>query len=388
MDPRTRLKNARARVTQLKSLTRDFTPDELTEVNQLIKEIPDLEAKVARMDRTGTILNGLKEGQDTDLEPDDDDGLPGLNRKGYLRLKGNTALVRRLAKAMLRDTGTGTKALMPAGQTAAGVEVTQTSPVSEGRPAAGLLDVVPVLPNTSARFEFLRQTTRDLNAAPVAPGGTKPTSALGIERVPGELKVVAHLSEPIDKYMLEDFAALEQFVAAELIFGLVQAVEGQLLAGDGTGQNLEGILSTTGVLQQAFATDPLTTARKAITRLEEQGLEPTGFVFSPADWETIELSRTSGSGQLEVLDSPVNRAARQLYGVPVAVSAGLTDGQGVLVSRDSVSLRTDAGIAVAWSENVGTDFQTNQVRARCEVRAAVEATRPGGIVVIDTVATP
>jgi hypothetical protein len=37
------------------------------------------------------------------------------------------------------------------------------------------------------------------------------------------------------------------------------------------------------------------------------------------------------------------------------------------------------------SENVGDDFTTNQVRMRAEMRAEVQLSRPGGVVVLDLV---
>lgn len=358
----------RARELAAKS---DLTDAELDEANRLPGQIQSLRDRITKDAEASDTLKQIAA-----------DGKGPAGGPRYLRLK-SPATATRLAEGMLAGSGDGAKSLLPSGESVAPVEVVPT-PIAEGRPAAGLLDFVPVIPDSPARFDFLRQTLRDLNAAPVAVGGVKPTSSLGLERVPGELKVVAHLSDPIDHYMLQDFAALEQFVAVEMLFGLVQAIEAQLLAGDGLGQNLTGILGTTGVLQQAFATDALTSTRKAITQLERQGLEPTGFVFAPEDWEAIELARTdSGAGKLELVDSPVDRAARRLHGVPVAVSAGLTAGQGLLLSRDAVALRIDSGIQLRWSENVGDSFERNEIRARAEVRAAVQVSRPGGVVVVD-----
>lgn len=81
-----------------------------------------------------------------------------------------------------------------------------------------------------------------------------------------------------------------------------------------------------------------------------------------------------------MLDSPVDRAARRLHGVPVAVTAGLEEGRGLLLSRDSAALAIDSGIQVRWSGSAGEDFETNLMRARVEVRAAVQTLRPSGMV--------
>ncbi|WP_164874086.1 phage major capsid protein [Rhodococcus spongiicola] len=374
------LKAKQQRAAELAAQSGEYSADELAEAQELAVGIPELKSRIEADEKVRQALADMKAGGD----PDDPEPWGGAGKRGYLRLKGD-ALASRLAHGMLSGPEFGRKALAPAGESVAPVQV-ETTPVPEGRPVAGLLDLVPAVLNSSARFEYLRQTTREYLAAPVTVGAVKPTSRVGLSREAGDLQVIAHLSEPIDNYLLTDFPSLEMFVRDELVHGLAQALEKQILSGDGMAPNLRGILGTEGIREQAFAVDAITSARKAITQLEAQGLEPSGFCFSPADWEAIELARTSGSGALELVDSPVDRAARRLHGVPVAVSAGLEDGRGVLVSSGSVALRVDAGIAVRWSENVGNSFEKNEIRARAELRAATQIQRPSGVVVVETAA--
>lgn len=374
MGPRAKLKALQKRAGELSAIgeKRDFTAAELAEVEKVSAELKSVRAEVERLDRSAATLKAIEE----------DTGESDGSAPGFLNLKARP-FVRALADGMLADTGVGRKALV-AGGAVSEVQIDQT-PVPEGRPLTGLLQVIPAI-QSAARFEYLRQVSRDLQAAPVAAGGTKPTSTLGLEKVPGELNVVAHVSEPIDHYMLEDAPALEQFVGSEMAYGILRALEGQILNGTGTAPSLVGLLSATGVQAQAFATDVLTTARKAITLLEADGLVPSAFVFAPADWEAVELSRTdSGAGKLEMVDQPVNRAERRLWGVPVVTSPEAVAGQAVLLSEDSVALRVDRGLQLRVSENVGTDFTTNQVRMRAELRAEVQLSRPGGVVVVETV---
>ncbi|OZD07691.1 major capsid protein [Rhodococcus sp. 06-156-3C] len=389
MGPQSKLKAALERVAELKKHQGDFSAEQIKEITKLDTDIKSYRAAIAANDDTQNALKNIasqpNEGDGSDLpdDPGDFGAAGGVNGGRVLSLK-SAGFARKIAAGMMTPSGvSGRKAITSSGESVGAVQVA-TSPVALGKRAAGLLDLIPVIANSPSRFEYLRQTLREMNAAPIAPGTTKPTSKFAFEPVKGDLTVVAHLSDPIDHYLLQDLAGLEQFVGSELIYGLEIALEAQLLSGDGTGQNFEGILATAGRREQAFAGDRITTTRKAITQLESEGLTPTGFCFSPADWEAIELTRAPGSGQLEMIDSPVDRAARRLHGVPVAVSAGLTDGQGVLLSAGSVALRTDAGVAVRWSENVSDDFSKNQVRARAELRAAPQIARPDGVVVIET----
>lgn len=377
--PYSRLKDALARVAELKAVVpkREFTDAEIAEVEALSEDVKHYRAESEEMDKRNAALKAIA----GNVEDGSSDGL------GFLNLKA-PELARTAAEHLLKSGTAGRKSLVVGGGVVAPVQVDPT-PAAAGRPVTGLLQVIPVLPNTSARFAYLRQSSRDLKAAPVAAGGTKPTSTLGMEPVQGELQVVAHLSEPVDHYLLEDFAALEMFVRDEMVYGITRALEYGILNGSGTAPNLSGLLNTTGVLEQAYSTDVLTTARKAITQLEADGLVPSAFVLSPADWEVVELARTdSGTGKLEMIDQPVDRAARRLWGVPVVTSPEVVDGEGVLLSQGAVSLRVDRGLQLRVSENVGQDFETNQVRFRAELRAEVQCSRPSGVVVLATVATP
>lgn len=312
---------------------------------------------------------------------------PGDPNGKHLSLTGAAvkAMARQIADRMAPANSTGRKALLPAGSTVTDVPMVAESPIALGRPALSLLDAL-TLRAQQPKYKYLRQNTRTNNAAPVAQGATKPTSVLGLAEIDAELHVIAHMSEPIPKYWLEDSGALELFVADELLFGLRQAIEAQVIAGDGTGENMTGLVNVSGAQTQAFATDLLTTTRSAVTKLETAGHTAGLFVLSPADWEALELARTDTAGQLE-LGGPVDRAARKLWGVPVAVALGLPATTGLLLDLSAVALSTDtAGIETKWSENVSDDFSKNQLRARVEGRFELDVFQPLGIAEITTAA--
>lgn len=399
------LKAALARAAAFKSIEhRDYTDAEIKEIGQLDAEITDLRGRIKRNGQAEAALKGIA---NSAHEPDDDDdeddplaaGLRIANQggKGYAtglaRLDG--PLVASLAMKMARfghGGRTGTKALLPAGEIAESVQLQSESPVDQGKVASTFLDVLPVIKNSGSRFAYLQQVTRTNNAAPVAKGGTKPTSTYELDRIEEDLVVVAHLSQPIDKFWLDDSPALGEFIGGELVYGLTRALESQALSGSGTGENMKGLLTTSGVQQQEFVADAavagswLRTARAAITKLEAEGHTPAAFFVSPADWEAAETSRVS-TGQLDLGNQPVDSAARRLWGVPAVVCQTLTAGQAALMGAGAAALNTDGrGVEIRWSENVGEDFSKNQIRARCEGRFQMSVYRPKGVVVIDTAA--
>ncbi|MFE0752017.1 phage major capsid protein [Gordonia sp. NPDC058843] len=82
-------------------------------------------------------------------------------------------------------------------------------------------------------------------------------------------------------------------MADELVYGLNKAAETQALSGDGTGENLTGILTTSGIQVQTSETSAIVSIRKALTEAEAAGYAPTVAVLRPEIWEEIELTVTS-----------------------------------------------------------------------------------------------
>lgn len=166
-----------------------------------------------------------------------------------------------------------------------------------------LLESLPAV-NRGVVYRYLRQTTQTNNAAPVAPGALKPTSVFGLVPVDGRLRVIAHVSEAIDKYVLQDGPSLTQFVQMEMVDGLHRAVEAQLLSGTGLGENIAGLAAVSGIQAQALAGDKILTARSAITKVEVLGFTPSFFVLAPADWEAVEKQQSTGARSSSTARAP------------------------------------------------------------------------------------
>lgn len=93
----------------------------------------------------------------------------------------------------------------------------------------------------SNSIEFVRETGFDNKAAPVAETAAKPYSDItfGLENAP--VRVVAHLLKA-SRQILDDAPALKSYIDARAEYGLKLAEEGQLLYGNGTGANLNGLI--------------------------------------------------------------------------------------------------------------------------------------------------
>ncbi|NMD58974.1 UNVERIFIED_ORG: HK97 family phage major capsid protein [Nocardia globerula] len=365
---------------------RALTDEERTEFDKYKTQAEDLVKSLNVATEDAAIISAAnslaKAVGTTPAGPDDEEAPKGK----HLGLTGKSvkSFARKVAGTMQGERN-GEKALLPSGQSAVATPLLSESPIVLEQVPTSILDVLN-LRQTGPQFEYLRQNARDMNAAVVAPGALKPTSTMSLERIEGKLKVVAHLSEPMHEYWLKDAANLNQFVELELLYGLRLELERQVLYGAGNATELKGILTTSGIQAQVFATDLLTTTRKSITKMEKSGHTAGIFILSPDDWESLELARTDTAGSLE-LGGPVDRAAQKLWGVPVVTSNQLAVKAGALLDLASVDVATDTqGIETRWSEAVGDDFQRNQIRARCEGRFETEVYQPLGIVKMATAA--
>src|SRR5262245_18368803 len=240
----------------------------------------------------------------------------------------------------IRPDGIAGKALSPSGSAVVGQEFTG-DPIAMGRPALGLLDVVPVVQHTIPEFAYLRQTTRIVNAAVVAAGAWTPTSVRSVTRIESALAVIAHLSEPIPRHWLLDNASLETFLDAELTYGLQVAVAAKVVA---------DVNGTSGIQTAPYGTSVLAMMLAGIPAWKlPVASRPRSCCTPRLGWGGAGFGIGVGGGTHWAAYDP---ATRRLFGVPVAVSNAQAPGVGHVVAQDAIALDTDTrGVVVTWSEN-------------------------------------
>ena len=371
------LQKARAIVELARELDRPLSDDEAAQVKSHMDAAEQATKSAEQSAKSAGLMAALDDMARTAYA----DTAERSSGTGHLGLTGAAAksITDKIVAAMPRN---GTKALAAGQQVVSNIVIPGVD--IEGRPALSVLDLLPSRTVDSPSFLTLRQTTRNLLAAPVAAGGLKPTSDVGVTSIQNRLRVVAQISSPTDVYLLAD-SNLGQFIQDEMVWGLRYAIEQQVLNGDGTGENLPGILSTSGIVSQAFTVDILTSVRKSLTTLEANGYQPGAIVLSAADWESLELLSVS-KGATDVRGLPVDSVARRLWGYPVALNQSMPAKTGLVIGAGAVIVDTDGKLDVAWSEAVADDFARNQTRCRTELRVSVSVSQPQAIVKVATAA--
>ena len=92
-------------------------------------------------------------------------------------------------------------------------------------------------------------------------------------------QVIATVSDPIDKYVLQDTANLDTYVGTRLTDKVMDALETEVITGDGQEGHLTGLASITGIQEQAWDSTMLDTIAITgdISGPPEVTVVPTGF---------------------------------------------------------------------------------------------------------------
>lgn len=101
-------------------------------------------------------------------------------------------------------------------------------------------DLIAPGQTSAASVEFVKETGFTNSAAPVAEGTQKPKSDLTFDMETTPVRTLAHIFKA-SRQILDDAPGLASYINARGTYGLKFVEEGQLLNGDGTGQNLHGI---------------------------------------------------------------------------------------------------------------------------------------------------
>lgn len=217
-------------------------------------------------------------------------------------------------------------------------------------------------------------------------GGRKPESGLALERVSTTVKTLAHWI-PATKRALSDAGQVRTLIDEFLRYGLAEELEDQILLGDGTGENFEGILNVSGIQAQAWDTDLLTTLRKARTLVRIGGrTTPTAFLLNPEDNERVDLLR-NGNGDFYFggpAQSP--NAQPSVWGLPRVEAEAIPAGTGVVGNFRQAVLWDREQAAIQVSDSHADFFIRNLVAILAEMRAAFGVIRPMAFATIDLTA--
>jgi HK97 family phage major capsid protein len=148
-----------------------------------------------------------------------------------------------------------------------------------------------------------------------------------------------------------------------------------MISGDGTGENLRGILNTSGIQSQDGTGMPSAEAiLRGITKVRLAFLEPNAVLMHPNDYMQARLA-TDANGNY-ILGPPNLPGPAQAWGLPIVQSTVVTEGTAIVGKWDEAVLWVREGASISASDSHSDFFVRNMVAVLGEGRFAFGVPRP------------
>lgn len=263
--------------------------------------------------------------------------------------------------------------------------------VQAPRPAVVVSDLIGTGTLSGTAIQYLIEQGFEGAFGMVAEGGAKPQLHVQDPTFATDVvKKIAGFFKFSDE-MLEDLPFIVSEINNRGLYELAVAIENQILNGDGTGQNLEGILNRDGIQTVAAVaatptegmTDPELLYHATTMVSLATGLDADGIVINTQDYERIRLSK-DGNGQYfgggyfqgaygngGVMINP------PIWGRRTVVTPRQPAGTALVGAfRQGATLYSKGGIRVESTNSHATDFTSNLVTTRIETRRALAVRYP------------
>ncbi len=234
-------------------------------------------------------------------------------------------------------------------------------------------DIIPTIQISQNAFIYMEETTFTNAAVETAEGAPKPEAALALTQRTSLVRKIA-VWIPVTDEQLEDVPGIQSYIEQRLSFMVRQRLDSQILVGTGVAPNLYGIVPQAGQTQAKGADPTPDAVYKAMTKVRVTGRAmPDYFVVHPNDWQDIRLLRTLDG--IYIWGSPMDAGPERIWGLPVVVTDGITEGTGLVGDFGNFSLlaeRKQLTIKVGFQND---DFIRNQRSIVAEIRVALAVLR-------------
>jgi len=248
-----------------------------------------------------------------------------------------------------------------------------------------VLDFLTVLETEKDAVKYIEQDTETDAAAPqTGQGSTLGQTDMTFTQQTVSIETIGHYAVA-SVQILDDAPRLRTYVNTRMRQLLELELEDQVLTGDGTGNNLEGIIpnataydSTLHDVVDGTVTD-LDRVGVAILQVQRNNFPPTAIMLSPFNWWAIQLQKDD-QGQYQFVNPQASTTPR-LWGLPVGSTNAMPEGE-LLVGNFEVgaTFYDRMQSAVELSTEDSTNFRDLLVTIRAYLRGAVIVNQPKAIV--------
>lgn len=253
-----------------------------------------------------------------------------------------------------------------------------------------LLDLIPAVPVDNNTVPYLQEgLVLTGGPGPTAEGAVKPSADVTFVEAETSARTLAGWTK-IQRQVVDDVAGLLDTVSSRLSYAVLRNLEAMVLNGDGTGQNLQGIMQQTGLGVEVFdaAAYGPDQVLDAITTNMLSDYEPDAVVIHPLAWRDAIKERSAGSGEY-LSSGPFGALSSQMWELPVIPSPAIPVGRALVGSfAQGVKLGVKEGINVRVSDSDQDDFLRNRLTVLAEGRWMNMVIAPAAFTVVHLDDTP
>lgn len=231
-----------------------------------------------------------------------------------------------------------------------------------------VLDIIPTGSTNQAAYKYMEETLRDHNPVEMREGATYAEDAFKYTEKMEPVQKIG-TSIPVTDEQFEDVPGLASYLNLRLAFGLRQRFDLQVILGNGTPPNIEGITARSGIQTQAKGTDPVPDAvHKALTKVRVTGrANPTHIVMNPNDWQDVRLLRTADG--IYIWGNPSEAGPQRIWGLPVVLADLLTENTALVGDFMFCQALEKRGVDIQVGYS-GTQFVEGKKTVRADLRVA------------------
>jgi HK97 family phage major capsid protein len=230
---------------------------------------------------------------------------------------------------------------------------------------------------SSNAVEFVQESGfQNMAAVQATEGAAKAQSDISFALKTTNVVTIAHWFRA-SKQVLSDIPLLQSYINGRAIYGLKYKEEEQILAGNGVGGNLLGLIPQAAAFNEALrktGDTKIDTLRRAILQVRIAEYRASAIALNPVDWADIELTKDSNGSYIWV--NVQEGGAQRLWKLPVVDSNAVPEGEflvGAMNIAAQVFDREEAAVEVSTED--GDNFRTNMVTIRAEERLALAVYR-------------
>ena len=234
---------------------------------------------------------------------------------------------------------------------------------------------------SSNSLEYVREDVFTNNADIVAEKALKPESDITFSKHTANVRTIAHWVQA-SRQVMDDAPMLQSYVNNRLLYGLALKEENQMLNGDGSGDNLDGINHVATAYDtslNASGDTPADIIAHAIFQVTQSEFSASGIILNPRDWHGIALMKDK-EGRY-IFGGPQAFTSNIMWGLPVVPTKAQAQGTYTVGGFDMASQvwdRMDATIEVSREDR--DNFVKNMLTILCEERLALAHYRPTAII--------